>query len=83
MSHCKHCKYFKKADWSRIYVGWGWFGIKHRLFRVCGFCMDSNNPDFNSYAKANGRGIGKIEAIFKPQWCRIKKHKYIITGFDN
>ena len=72
MGRCKRCKYFQKADWSGIYVGWGLFGIKHRLFRVCGFCMDNKNPDFNDYAKASGRGIGKLKAVFGPKWCRLR-----------
>jgi hypothetical protein len=73
MSKCKKCKYFQGKDWS--FAGFhifGMFGISHILNRVCGFCMDSENPDFNDYAKANGRGIGKLQAIFAPKWCRFK-----------
>jgi hypothetical protein len=73
MGKCKKCKYFQKADWS--WTGFhifGMFGLSHRLNRVCGFCMDNDNPDFNDYAQARGRGIGKLQAIFSPKWCRFR-----------
>jgi len=66
---CRKCKYYQKKDWS--FVGFhifGMFGIFHVLNRVCGFCMDSENPDFNEFAKSYGRGIGKLQAIFSPKW---------------
>ena len=73
---CRNCKYFKKADWSFVLIKW--FNIReinHMLFRVAGFCMDKNNPDFNCYAKASGRGIRKSATIFSPKWCRLRKEK--------
>lgn len=73
MGKCKKCKYFNKADWPFVpFRIFGMFGISHIINRVCGFCMDSKNPDFNDYAKASGRGIGKIQSIFSPKWCRFR-----------
>jgi len=73
ISKCKRCKYFRKSDWSCVgFHVFGMFGVRHILTRVCGFCLDSDNPDFNMFAKVSGRGIGKIQAIFRPKWCRFK-----------
>ena len=74
ISKCKRCIYFQKVDWSFVpFRIFGMFGLSHRINRVCGFCMDSDNSDFNAYAKANGRGIGKLQAILSPKWCRFRK----------
>ena len=71
---CRNCVYFQKADWAGIKIRpFSMFGINHFIFRVCGFCMDKNNPDFNNFAKASGRGIGKLDSLFSPKWCRLRK----------
>lgn len=62
MIGCKKCTYFKKASWSMLPLKiFGTFGLSHRINRVCGFCMDGKNQYFNSFAKRDGRGIGKIQ----------------------
>jgi hypothetical protein len=65
---CRNCIYFQPKDWS-------WGTLSQKLFGVVGFCMDSQNPDFNYFAQCYGRGIGKCEAIFSPEWCRLRKEK--------
>ena len=77
IAKCKKCSYFSKAEykeWNKM-IGvhiFGDFGLKHKILRVCGHCIDSENPDFNVFAKATGRGIGKIEAFLRPKWCRCR-----------
>jgi hypothetical protein len=74
---CRNCTYFDKDDWKAWdkeigFHVFGMFGLSHRILRVCGHCMDKDNPDFNIFAKQTGRGIGKIQAIFSPKWCRFR-----------
>lgn len=65
---CKNCAFFQARDWKGG-------TLDQKLFGVCGFCMDSENPDFNWFAQCYGRGISKTQAIFSPKWCRFREEK--------
>jgi len=65
---CSKCEYFEKDDWSNG-------DLEQKIFGVYGHCMDTINPDFNSFAQIYGRGIPKLQAIFSPKWCRFKNKK--------
>lgn len=45
-----------------------------RLQSVSGFCMDSDNPDFNEWAKKFGRGICREDSYTNPKWCSKREN---------
>jgi hypothetical protein len=59
---CRKCEHYKKKNLKG-------FSLSIKIRSVSGFCMDSTNPDFNEYAQAFGRGIGRIESYTSPTWC--------------
>jgi hypothetical protein len=72
---CKKCPYFKPYGKPALirYLPFLFPTIFHKLRyllgHVPGFCMDSENPIFNDYAKRSGRGMGLLEYLLRPKWC--------------
>lgn len=66
MIGCWRCEYFQNNRWKMTVP------LPKRLFHVVGFCMYSDNPDFNDFAKEYGRGIGRVDSFIKPKWCNKK-----------
>lgn len=62
---CRNCSYFKKKNLEGT-------SLWYKFTSVCGFCMDSGNPDFNPFAKIMGRGITNTQSLFGPKWCRLR-----------
>lgn len=65
MFGCRNCDCYRKKNLEGM-------SLYYKLTSVTGFCMDYNNPDFNNFAKAFGRGVGRFESCIKPKWCGIK-----------
>jgi hypothetical protein len=67
MISCRKCEHYKKKDLTGM-------SLLRKFQSVSGFCMDSNNPDFNEYAKAFGRGIGRLDSYITPKWCNKREN---------
>jgi len=64
--NCKKCMFFQKNNFEGT-------SLRYKMFGVRGFCMDSENPDFNDFAKAAGRGLCRKDIRKSPDWCRFNK----------
>jgi len=67
MTNCRTCEHYKKKD----LIG---YSLYEKFQSVSGFCMDSNNPDFNEYARSFGRGIGRADSYTTPKWCAKREN---------
>lgn len=67
MLSCRKCEHYQPKDLTG-------FTLLEKIQSVSGFCIDSNNPDFNEYARNLGRGIGRFESYITPKWCAERKN---------
>jgi len=66
MISCRKFEHYQSKDLTG-------FTLLEKCQSVSGFCMDSNNPDFNEYARSFGRGIGRADSYTTPKWCAKRK----------
>jgi len=59
---CKECEFYSEDDLTGL-------SPQEKLDHVSGHCMDSNNPDFNEWARTFGRGITREDSLTNPKWC--------------
>ena len=67
MISCRKCEHYQLKDLTGM-------SLLEKFQSVSGFCMDSDNPDFNEYARNFGRGIGRLESYVTPKWCAKRKN---------
>ncbi|OHD25275.1 MAG: hypothetical protein A2Y34_03985 [Spirochaetes bacterium GWC1_27_15] len=67
MLTCRKCEHYQPKDLTGM-------SLVNKLQSVSGFCMDSNNPDFNEYARNFGRGIYRTDSYITPNWCAKRKN---------
>jgi len=67
MISCRVCELYRPKDLTGM-------SLLEKSQSVSGFCMDSNNPDFNEWAREFGRGIGRFESYITPKWCSKRKN---------
>ena len=61
MTICRECEFYSEGDLTGL-------SIEDKLNHVSGHCMDSNNPDFNEWARTFGRGITREDSLTNPKW---------------
>ena len=62
MKTCIECEFYSEDDLTGL-------SPQDKLDHVSGHCMDSNNPDFNEWARTFGRGITREDSLTSPNWC--------------
>ena len=62
MTICIECEFYSEDDLTGL-------SPQDKLDHVSGHCMDSNNPDFNEWARIFGRGITMEDSLTNPKWC--------------
>ena len=67
MISCRKFEHYQSKDLTG-------FTLLEKFHSVSGFCMDSNNPDFNEYARSFGRGISRNDSYKTPKWCAKRKN---------
>ena len=67
MKSCRKCEHYQPKDLTGM-------SLLEKFHSVSGFCTDSDNPDFNEYARNFGRGIGRLDSYITPKWCSRRKH---------
>jgi len=67
MNNCRKCDHYQSKDLNGM-------SLLEKFHSVSGFCMDSDNPDFNEWAREFGRGIGRFESYITPNWCSKRKN---------
>jgi len=67
---CRKCEHYIKDDLTRL-------SLYRKLRHASGHCMDSNNPDFNEWARNFGRGIKRLDSYITPKWCSKRKNPKI------
>ena len=67
MKSCIKCDHYKEKDLEGM-------SLLEKFNSVSGFCMDSNNPDFNEWAREFGRGIRRVDSYITPNWCSKRKN---------
>jgi len=59
---CRECEFYSEDDLTGL-------SPQEKLDHVSGHCMDSDNPDFNEWARTFGRGITREDSVSHPKWC--------------
>jgi len=59
---CIECEFYSEDDLTGL-------SPQEKLDHVSSHCIDSNNPDFNEWAREFGRGVTKEESLSHPKWC--------------
>jgi len=68
MTSCRKCEHYQPKDLEG-------FTLLEKFQSVSGFCMDSDNPNFNEWAREFGRGTGRFESYISPNWCAKRKNQ--------
>jgi len=68
MISCRKCEHYQPKDLTG-------FTLLEKCQSVSGFCMDSNNSDFNEWAREFGRGINRSDSYITPKWCAKRKNQ--------
>ena len=64
---CRECEFYSEDDLTGL-------SPQEKLDHVSGHCMDSNNPDFNEWARTFGRGITREDSFTSPKWCSKREN---------
>jgi len=67
MTICRECEFYSEDDLTGL-------SPQDKLDHVSGHCMDSNNPDFNEWARTFGRGITRENSLSHPKWCSKREN---------
>lgn len=64
---CRECEFYSEDDLTGL-------SPQDKINHTSGHCMDSNNPDFNEWARTFGRGITREDSLTSPKWCAKREN---------
>ena len=62
MTICIECEFYSEDNLTGL-------SSQDMLDHTSGHCMDSDNPDFNEWARTFGKGITREDSLTNPKWC--------------